>query len=67
MYTLISLDNPIQSSIVFYLLILSLLYYSNPKYFNLNDRNNKYKLPLIIFFVSILSYYIFTWLCWFKN
>lgn len=56
MYTLINPQNPLQNAIIFYIIIIALILMFKP---DLMEDNNKYRLPLIIIIVSIMTYYIF--------
>ncbi len=57
MWTLINLDHPLRSSIILYLIIISLLAVLRPKLIK-NDKH-KYILPIVVIIVSMISYYIF--------
>lgn len=57
MYTLINPRNPLQNAIIFYIIIIALILMFKPDL--TEDHNNKYRLPLIIIMVSIMTYYIF--------
>lgn len=57
MFTLINLDHPLRSSIILYLIILSILAILRPKLIK-NDKH-RYILPIVVVIISTVSYYIF--------
>lgn len=57
MWTLIDLNHPLRSSIVLYLIILSILIVLRPKL--VKNEKKRYILPIIIIIISTVSYYIF--------
>ena len=57
MWTLIDLNHPLRSSIVLYLIILSILIVLRPKL--VKNEKKRYILPIIIIIISTISYYIF--------
>jgi len=57
MWTLIDLNHPLRSSIVLYLIILSILMVLRPKL--VKNEKKRYILPIIIIIISTISYYIF--------
>ena len=60
MFTFISLEHPIRSAIILYLIILAAIVIFRPKLIkNGNSVKNKYILPIVIIIISVVSYYIF--------
>ena len=57
MLTLININHPLRSSIILYLIILSILAVLRPKLIK-NDKH-KYILPIVVVIISTISYYIF--------
>ena len=69
MFSLINLDNPIRSSIVFYFIILTLLFVFKPNLFEYKDGKGKCALPILIlmcaFLIVLLSNRIQRSIIWF--
>jgi len=59
MFTIISLEHPIRSSIILYLIILALIMIFRPNLITGKNKKHKYILPIVIIAVSMISYYIF--------
>lgn len=66
MITLININNPIRSAIILYIIILTIIIIMKPKLIDMDYKENKYKFPLIVLIISIISYYIFTIIGWFN-
>lgn len=56
---LISLENPVQSAIVIYLLLLVIVFFWKPQLLTNDNRQQRYRLFIYIALLSIFSYGIF--------